>query len=244
MTRRRVRPACQRSARRPGHGRVDRGPALVRRRVGHVGSSYLGYMQWALAAAAPPYLKAMVIMIASAENHSVTHPDGAFGLEARLRWSQLMRVQARLHGRPRRDVLRRRLDGQDERALQAAYAHLPLGEADTVAAGEPIPFFRDLLRHTQADDPFWVARDHSAAVAGVTAAVHLIGGWYDYYLRALLRDYAALAAAGLAPYLTLGPWHHGHSETLLTGLSAGLDWFDAHLKCDRSRLRPVRCACT
>jgi hypothetical protein len=206
--------------------------------LGTWGPSYLGYMQWALAAGAPPFLKAMLVMVASAENYTVTHPDGAFGLETRLRWSQMMQIQARLHCCSRREQLRHRLLGGDERALQAAFAHLPLGEADTVAAGEPIPFYRDLLSHIQPIDPFWVARDHRDAVAAVTAPVHLEGGWYDYYLRGLLRDHASLAAAGRAPYLTIGPWSHAHTGPMLAGLRAGLDWFDAHLKGDRSRLRP------
>jgi len=205
--------------------------------LGTWGPSYLGYMQWALAAGAPPYLKAMMVMVASAENYSVTHPDGAFGLETRLRWSQGMQLQARLHRQSRRSQLRQLFARDAERALQRAFAHLPLGEADAVAAGESIPFFLDLLAHTKPDDPFWVERDRSAAVGAVTAPVHLLGGWYDYYLRGLLRDYAALESAGRSPYLTIGPWNHAHTGGMFAGLRAGIDWFDAHLKGDRSRLR-------
>jgi uncharacterized protein len=208
--------------------------------LGTWGPSYLGYMQWALAPGAPPYLKAMMVMLASAENYSVTHPDGAFGLETRLRWSQGMQLQARLHGRPRREQLRQFFAKDAERALQTAFAHLPLAEADRVAAGEPIPFYADLLTHTRPDDPFWAERDHSGAVGAVTAPVHLLGGWYDYYLRGLLRDYAALEAAGRAPHLTIGPWNHAHTGGMFAGLRAGIDWFDAHLKGDRSRLRRSR----
>ncbi|MFQ5595635.1 MAG: CocE/NonD family hydrolase [Anaerolineae bacterium] len=210
--------------------------------LGTWGPSYLGYMQWAIAAGAPPALKAMLPMVASSENFTVTHPDGAFGLETRLRWSQGVALQHRMHGRPLLDTLAHYLFGGTERKLQAAFAHLPLLEADTVAAGEPIPFYRDVLTHTHPDDPFWVARDHSAAVPDVAAPVHLVGGWYDYYLRGLLRDYAALKTAGRRPYLTIGPWHHAHPGGMLTGLREGLTWFDAHLKGDRRRLRrkPVR----
>jgi putative CocE/NonD family hydrolase len=210
--------------------------------LGTWGPSYLGYMQWAIAAGAPPCLKAMLPMIASSENYSVTHPDGAFGLETRLRWSQGVYLHNKMHRRPLWEKLAHRFFGGEERNLQAAFAHLPLLEADTVAAGEPIPFYRDLLTHTQANDLFWRARDHSGAVAQVAAPVHLIGGWYDYYLRGLLRDYTALKAAGRQPYLTIGPWFHAHPGGLMTGLREGLTWFDAHLKGDRRRLRqkPIR----
>jgi putative CocE/NonD family hydrolase len=210
--------------------------------LGTWGPSYLGYMQWATAASTPPSLKAMVVMAASSENLSVTHPDGAFGLETRLRWSQGIASQSRLHRRPLWAKLAHRFFGGEERRLQAAFIHLPLLEADTVAIGEPLPFYRDSLIHSQPDDPFWVARDHSKAVGLSFAPVHLIGGWYDYYLRGLLRDYAALKAVGHLPYLTLGPWFHAQPGGMLTGLREGLAWFDAHLKgdCRGLRQKPVR----
>ena len=210
--------------------------------LGTWGPSYLGYMQWALAAGAPPGLQAMMVMVASSENWTVSHPDGAFGLETRLRWSQGMHIQKKMHGRPLGERLAQRFSGDTEQDLQAAFGHLPLLEADTVAAGEPIPFYREILTHEQASDPFWVARDHRQAVAGVQAPVHLMGGWYDYYLRGLLRDYQALRAAGRQPILTIGPWYHGQPAGMVHGLREGLAWFDAHLKGDGGRLRqkPVR----
>jgi putative CocE/NonD family hydrolase len=210
--------------------------------LGTWGPSYLGYAQWATASAAPAYLNAMLVMIASSENFGVSHPDGAFGLETRLRWSHGVHSQKRMHRRPLRDKLAHRLFGGEGPSLQASFDHLPLLEADAVAAGEPIPFYRDLLTHNQPDDLFWAARDQSDAVAQVTAPVHLIGGWYDYYLRGLLRDYATLKAAGRQPHLTIGPWFHAHPGGLMAGLREGVTWFDAQLKGDRRGLRqkPVR----
>ncbi|MBN1657840.1 MAG: CocE/NonD family hydrolase [Anaerolineae bacterium] len=197
--------------------------------LGTWGPSYLGYMQWA-AADAEVAPQAMLLMITSAENYGVTHPDGAFGLETRLRWCQGQYVQKRMHGRHLLVHLWHRLLGGDERRLQAAFDHLPLCEADVVAAGAPIPFYREMLAHADPGDEYWTARDHRQAVARVGAAVHLMGGWYDYYLRGLLRDYQVLCSAGRQPYLTIGPWWHANGDAMLTGLRAGIDWFDAHLK--------------
>jgi putative CocE/NonD family hydrolase len=199
-------------------------------------------MQWAVAAGSPPSLKAMVPIITSAENFTVTHPDGAFGLETRLRWAQGINSMNKMHGRPFQEALRRRFSGDQEEKLQTAYEYRPLLQADEVAAGEAIPLYRDILTHSKEDDPFWTARDHSKAVAGVTAAVHLIGGWYDYYLRGILRDYATLKAAGQSPYLTVGPWHHASPDGMITGLREGISWFEAQLKGLSSGLRakPVR----
>jgi putative CocE/NonD family hydrolase len=199
--------------------------------LGTWGPSYLGYTQWATAAALPEALSAMVVMITSADNYSVSHPDGAFGLETRLRWSQGIHVQKALHRRPfREQVAQRFFSGEQEQRLQAAFSHLPLLEADTAAAGEPVPFYREIVSNDQPDDAYWTARDHREAVGQVAAPVHLIGGWYDYYLRGLLRDYETLKAAERKPRLTIGPWHHAHAGGLLAGLREGLAWFDEHLK--------------
>ncbi|MGD8794695.1 MAG: CocE/NonD family hydrolase, partial [Anaerolineae bacterium] len=211
------------------------------------GPSYLGYMQWAVAAASPPgpgstRPGASLIMVASAENFSVSHPDGAFGLETRLRWCQGIHIQNRLHRRPLREQLVQRFFGHAEDRLRAAFDHLPLLEADVVAAGERLPFYRDIVTHDRPDDAYWTARDHRAAVGRGDTPVHLVGGWYDYYLRGLLRDYGTLRAAGHRPYLTIGPWHHAHPALVRAGLQEGLAWFDAQLKGDPRGLRagPVR----
>jgi uncharacterized protein len=206
------------------------------------GPSYLGYCQWATATGAPKGLKAMLVMIASSENFSVTHPDGAFGLETRLRWSQGMHTQKKLHRQPLQERLAHLVFGKDEAHLQAAFDHLPLVEADVVAAGAPIPFYREALRHDRPDGTFWAERDHRAAVAGVSAAVHLVGGWYDYYLRGLLRDYGTLQDVGCAPYLTIGPWSHADPGGMMEGLRLGLAWFEAQLKGKDGGLdhKPVR----
>lgn len=211
-------------------------------KLGTWGPSYLGYTQWATAAGGHPSLQAMVPMITSAENLSVTHPDGAFGLETRLRWSQGIFALNRIHRQPLWRILRQRFSRDQSQALQAAFLHLPLLEADVIAAGEPIPFYRAVLTHNRRDDPFWMARDHSQAVAQVVAPVHLIGGWYDYYLRGLLRDYASLRDAGQRPFLTIGPWSHAQTGGMMTGLREGLTWFDAHLKGLPTNVRekPVR----
>ena len=195
------------------------------------GPSYLGYCQWATAAHAADALSAMMPMITSAENFSVSHPDGAFGLETRLRWTQGMVALKRMY----RQNWRGRLGQATARAarqLQRAYNHLPLLDADEVATGEPVSFHRNLLTHDDPNSPYWQARDRRSAVDQVAAQkvpVHFVGGWYDYYLPGLLRDYQTLCDAGRRPYLTVGPWAHAQPGPLLAGLREGLRWFDYHL---------------
>lgn len=193
-------------------------------RLGTWGPSYLGYTQWAAAAAVPEAIHAMVPMVTSAEPFSVTHPDEAFALETRLRWAQGIVLMSRTGQGAWADLL-----GAEGR-LRRAFGRLPLLEADLAAAGVEVSGYRAALLHEQPDAPFWRARDHSGHVPDIAAPAHLIGGWYDYFLRPLLRDYAALVHAGRAPQLTIGPWTHAHPGTLLAGVREGLRWFDLHLR--------------
>ncbi len=111
-----------------------------------------------------------------------------------------------------------------------------------VAVGHPVSFYREWLAHPSADDPYWQRLNHDPGVPHATTAAHLVSGWYDLFLRELLADYAALKAAGRAPYLTIGPWAHTDLRLMAAALREGIAWFDAHLKEDRHRLRarPVR----
>ncbi|MCP4167366.1 MAG: CocE/NonD family hydrolase, partial [Chloroflexi bacterium] len=209
--------------------------------LGTWGPSYLGYTQWATAASAPPSLKAMLPAVTSSENFTVSHPDGAFGLETRLRWSQGIFGLNKTHDLPLVETIRQRYLGGAEKRLQSAFNHLPLLEADTTAVGEPIPLYRDILMQNRVDDPYWTVRDHSRtamkAVAEREVAVHFVGGWYDYYLRGLLRDYHSLIGAGCRPYLTIGPWYHGDPKGLMAGVKEGITWFDAQLHSNPNALR-------
>lgn len=205
------------------------------------GPSYLGYTQWATAAGAPGAIKAMLPINTSAEPFSVTFPDGAFGLETRLRWAQGTQLLAELQAMEWTERLAQAMVRQAEGQLRRAFAHLPLRETDLIAAGQPLPHYRAALSHERPDDPFWRERDLRAGVPAVEAPVHLVGGWHDYFLRGLLRDYGALATAGRRPYLTIGPWHHADPGALVAGLGAGLAWFQAHLAGRGAlRERPVR----
>jgi hypothetical protein len=206
------------------------------------GPSYLGYTAWATAAVASSQVMAIVPVITSAENYTVSHPNGAFGLETRLRWSQGLVRARQLSRQPLLAKFRRQFFESAEETLQAAFNHLPLLDADEIATGQPVPFYREMLAHNNVSDGYWTSRDHSHAVAQLEAPVHLVGGWYDYYLPGLLRDYMTLKNAGRHPHLTIGPWYHASAAGLMTGLREGLDWFEQQLKerQDAERNHPVR----
>jgi len=213
-------------------------------RLGTWGASYLGYVQWALAAAAPDAVQALTPIMVGPNPYEAAYPDGAFGLESRLTWVRSLDFKANFFQLPWQERLTQTWAMLSGRGLKDAYLRLPLREADVAAMGRPHPVYRELLDHPHAADAYWRERDHTAAAARLTAPVHLIGGWYDLLLRGVLDSYAALLAAGRNPYLTVGPWSHTTTGggALTTPLREGLAWLDAHLKGLREGLRknPVR----
>src|SRR3712207_1146997 len=135
------------------------------------GPSYVGFVQWALAADAGPDLKAMATIVTAADFRASTYAGGAFSLDSVLTWAALLSAQRG----PRLANFVELRRGQPR--LHRGLAHLPLGEADLVATGEEIAFLREWL--AQPGDEYWSLRGHSAAAA--TAPVLMVGGWHDIF---------------------------------------------------------------
>lgn len=212
--------------------------------VGAWGQSYLAYTQWALATAAPEALTTLFPSLPSSRGAFSGKVDDAQLLELPLRWMVVLdalRYAPGGRGRfaPWQSLWRLSPAGQN-RVLASAFAHVPLNECDELAIGRQVPYFRQFL-----DDPTvpeLQETDLSKRLHRLQQPIHLLSGWYDFMLGDMLRDYATLRAAGNAPYLTIGPWHHVHPEISRTTLREAVDWFDAHLKQQPERLsrKPVK----
>lgn len=209
--------------------------------IGMWGQSYVGYVQWAAASTGSPHLRALVPIITQAQLSA--WPENGYLLDLVLRW--LLVVEAigdPTLGRWQRTarLLRILIPGLSDRALAPAFRHLPLATVDEAALGYPVHFFRAWQKHRDPTDPYWAEIDFRPSVADAPPA-HLIGGWYDIFIRGQLADYRAQRAAGRDPFLTVGPWTHLDQANQIGSLGHSLDWFDYHLKGGRRpRAKPVR----
>src|ERR1700722_226995 len=198
------------------------------------GASYLGIVQWAIAAKVGPELTAMAALVTSTEPYELLYGGGSFALETTLTWANLVANQER-----RFALLRQ---GASGKRLLPLFNELPLGELDAKAVGHSIPDWQNWLSHPDLADPYWTGRRFSADRAAVTASVEFVAGWQDIFLPAQLRDYQALREAGQEPYLLIGPWQHTDIEGMGASVKEALVWLRAQLLDDRSELRtaPVR----
>jgi putative CocE/NonD family hydrolase len=201
-----------------------------------MGASYLGHVQWALAAGAGPQLKALSLQITAATIRNLVYPGQSLGVDTALTWIQQVGHQEESFWRGVLGLRRRR------REMRAAALNLPLREADVLVAGRPVPFYRDWLEHSAPDDPWWEPVDFQDAADQIAAPVLLIGGWYDIFLPYQLADYARLRQAGKQPFLTIGPWAHTSPPLFGAITRETLAWMRTHLlgRAGLLRAAPVR----
>jgi uncharacterized protein len=199
-----------------------------------LGPSYLGFVQWCVAADAGPELKASVLQVTSADFNHFRFQGDSLNLEMSLNWSTMMTDTAATGARLSSILTAR----QRERNLERAYHHLPLGEADRLVVHQPSRHFQEQILYGPEDD-YWKPVDYRARRAEVNAPAYLIGGWYDIFLHWQLQDYQALRSAGKQPYLLVGPWTH--TSFLNSGkiTRETLAWLDTHVKGQRNQLHEM-----
>lgn len=189
--------------------------------LGTFGGSYLGFTQLALASTRPPQLKAMALAIWGAERRAYAYPGGAFSLD-RLSWAYVIENQERPLA-PLRNARGARKE------LESAFGHLPLLDADTVAVGHPVAFYRDWVTHDRPGDPYWTPTDFRPVLKDLGVPVTMLAGWYDTFLPQMLSDYQALRSGGQDARLRVGAWHHTSQELFRYEFADALDWFGQHL---------------
>ncbi len=198
------------------------------------GPSYLGIVQWAIAAVVGPELKAMAALVTSTEPYELIYGGGGFALETTLTWANLVAKQER--------PLAFLRQGPSSKRLARLHDKLPLGGLDSQAVGHPLADWQNWLSNPGRHDPYWAGRGFTADRSAVTAAVDFVAGWQDIFLPTQLRDYQALRETGQEPYLLIGPWQHTDQEGMGSSITQALAWLKALLLDDKSQLRtsPVR----
>ncbi|HEY5429805.1 MAG TPA: CocE/NonD family hydrolase, partial [Solirubrobacteraceae bacterium] len=202
--------------------------------IGPIGPSYLGFVQWAIAAEAGDELAAMSIHVSASQFYGQTYAGASLSLANVAAWMVIIAAQERRLGPV--------AIGRGLRALPALMSELPLADLDERATGAAVSWYREAFASPGREDPYWARRDFSASVAQVTAPVQFVGGWYDILLPWMLEDFEALQSVGRAPQLLIGPWSHTAPGLMGAAERDGLAWLRAHLLGDRRLVRgsPVR----
>ena len=174
-------------------------------RIGMTGGSYLGYVQWAVAAVGHPNLRCLSPHVASwNRGRGSIYAGGALQLGFAATWGLQVsgRGLQRLDGVHWREVLRR----------------VPLLDVGSIA--ERFSAWEDWLTHGP-EDPYWDEFDLSVHASEATLPALLIGGWYDIYASQTIEAFSALRTMGRdeadATRAIIGPWHHLYSQSPAVG---------------------------
>jgi len=200
-------------------------------RIGMIGPSYLGLVQWAVAPDAGADLAALAIQVSASQFHGQTYAGGSLSLETSASWLVLVAEQERRFALV---AMVRAL-----RRLPELVSELPLVELDQRLTGAEVDWFREAMASPGRSDAYWVARDFAAGVAKVSAPVQMVGGWYDIFLPWMLEDFRALRDAGHDGQLVIGPWTHTSPELIAAGARDGLAWLRSRLLGDDRLVSPA-----
>jgi len=194
-------------------------------KIGMVGGSYLGIVQWKAALSGNRYLKCIFPVVSGDDDYSdrLYSPGGAMKLGNRLLW---LASNMRVPGYTPPDF------GLFVRAL-------PLQAADLAATGQRIKMYQDAIEHPTFDN-YWKSISTRQQLAKVKVPVFSVGGWYDNFVQSDLEAFSALRAMGRTAHTLIGPWAHNMS-TPFDGVSFGpgasapvqrlqLEWFNRWLK--------------
>ena len=194
-------------------------------RVGMVGNSYLGIVQWWAAIQGNPHLVTISPVNSGDDEYLDRYysPGGALKLGHRLLWlTENFTPPSRV--RP---------------SFGSYIFHLPLRTADMAALGNSSPLWRGALSHPSYDS-FWKNLSIRERMAQIDVPVLSMSGWFDNYAESELDAYKTLSHTGHYVETWIGPWAHDPGLRFPTrdfgpeaqiGIRARqADWFDRWLK--------------
>lgn len=199
-------------------------------KVGTIGGSYNGRIQWLTAIIQPPHLTTMIALVTPSDPF-VEFPTG-LPLPLEISWFHIAAGHL--------------LQNMDAVNWTRVIWHLPLYDMDEVA-GRPNPAWKEEIDHAQAG-PYWESLRYQDKYDRVQIPVLHISGWYDDEQIGTPLNFIGMTAKSqpeavrAGQKLVMGPWPHAiNSVSKLGEVDFGptakidmdglwLRWFDHWLK--------------
>ena len=214
-------------------------------RVGMMGGSYVGAVQWQAAVENPPGLAAIAPQATWSSFYRNLYLGGSVRLALISGWIACNTPKP---------------EGVKPADMNEALLRLPLSEVDS-AIGWDMPWLDAFLTHPEPNG-FWTRLDLTPRLPELKLpALHVVG-YYDFFSRESVGNFMIMQKQARdektrqQQRLILGPWDHGTigktkvadvefgPEAAVDTFALQLDWFDRHLKQDSAALAkpfpPVR----
>ncbi len=175
-------------------------------KVGMIGGSYGGYVQWAAAVEGLPALKCIIPQVSPPDAmRNLPYEYGVFMLFQDLWWAKI--------------VADKKADFSTYKAPLGGMknlTHLPLSEIPQAVLGREIPFWNDWLTRTTSGS--WIGWDHTNDIDKVKIPVLSVSGWWDGDGIGTKLHVESMNKAGKKnQWLIYGPWSHAFNMSTKIG---------------------------
>lgn len=201
--------------------------------VGIMGESYLSLVGWVIADVVPDKVKAMYLGNYGADRFTSIYKDGMFRHDIITSWT-MENAGVKI----------------DADYLESC-RYRPQIEVDEKMWGHRIEWYRDYLRNSDRDSPYWAEgmwKELSEIPSRIKVPIYVADQWYDHHFGSAVYSYEKLSEQSKAhsTFCIGGLNHFGQpclqdrdvSKAGLNGAAEELEWFEMTLK--KGELPPAR----
>ncbi len=181
-------------------------------KVGMIGASYLGWVQWWAASERPPHLATIIPNVAPPDPFfNIPYEYGTFFLLGSIWWADILESEAT------GDISGARMREVNDKDYQRLLRHLPVIEIDELVLGKKNKYWRSWIDHP-VNDEFWAPASFLNRLGPLNIPVFHQSGWFDGDGIGSKLNYQAMRSFGHRNQkLTLGPWGHTDTATRRVG---------------------------
>lgn len=205
-------------------------------KVGMIGGSYLGWVQFWAAVQKPPHLVTIIPNVVPPDPfYNFPYEHGSFFILAALWWAEMVEREAGS------DLTMRKFFEIGSRDYEKDLDHLPVIDIDLNIFGKKNRYWREWIKHN-VNDSYWERANYLDKLKDLNIPVFLQSGWFDGDTMGSKLSYLRLKESSCKYIkLILGPWGHSDMPINLWGKDLGekgtvdlqslyLRWFDYWLK--------------
>lgn len=186
-------------------------------KVGMIGGSYLGWVQWFAASRKPPHLATMIPNVSPPEPYyNFPYENGALLLGGALWWIDVVEKKATA------DLTGVSFAEAFDKVEPEKLMHLPVTDLDEMVLGKKCDYWREWLAHSGRND-YWRKLDYLEAMRDVDIPVFHQTGWFDGDGVGTKLNYLGMKRHGHKfQKMVVGPWGHTDTDTRIG--HKGNDW--------------------
>ena len=175
-------------------------------KVGMIGGSYVGWVQWWAAREAPPHLTTIIPNVSPPDPYfNIPYEYGSFFLFGAIWWADVLEKEATA------DISGKALKEIGDKNYSKLLKSLPVIDLDKKVLGKKNRYWREWIDHPD-NDGYWDRASFLEHLQGFNAPVYNQSGWFDGDGIGSKLNYLAMARLGRANQkLVIGPWGHTDS---------------------------------